>query len=211
MHRRCLLEVGTRNTIVMSRKDILAAIQKNKPERTLLPLNAGHSSSVKEDLKGKFSGMLNQIGGRAITVESYDEINTYVRAHYNAANRLVTLMQELSAFFEPTDEIKAPHEFADAELAILKGHFGVAENAAVWITGDQMGQRVVPFICQHLAIVLAEANIVEDMHQAYERINDQAYDFGVFIAGPSKTADIEQSLVIGAHGARSLVVFLMKS
>jgi L-lactate dehydrogenase complex protein LldG len=35
------------------------------------------------------------------------------------------------------------------------------------------------------------------------------YGFGVFLAGPSKTADIEQSLVLGAHGARGLVVFLV--
>jgi L-lactate dehydrogenase complex protein LldG len=47
------------------------------------------------------------------------------------------------------------------------------------------------------------------MHQAYERIGNQEYGFGTFIAGPSKTADIEQSLVLGAHGARGLTVFLM--
>jgi L-lactate dehydrogenase complex protein LldG len=35
--------------------------------------------------------------------------------------------------------------------------------------------------------------------------------FGVFVAGPSKTADIEQILVIGAHGPRSLTVLLVPS
>ncbi len=47
------------------------------------------------------------------------------------------------------------------------------------------------------------------MQQAYERIGDLDYGFGTFITGPSKTADIEQSLVLGAHGARGLTVFLM--
>jgi L-lactate dehydrogenase complex protein LldG len=47
------------------------------------------------------------------------------------------------------------------------------------------------------------------MHQAYEQISSADYGFGVFLAGPSKTADIEQSLVLGAHGARGLVVFLV--
>jgi L-lactate dehydrogenase complex protein LldG len=51
------------------------------------------------------------------------------------------------------------------------------------------------------------------MHAAYERIETMetavGYGFATFIAGPSKTADIEQSLVLGAHGPRSMTVFLM--
>lgn len=51
------------------------------------------------------------------------------------------------------------------------------------------------------------------MHAAYDRIAAleaaAAYGFSTFIAGPSKTADIEQSLVLGAHGPISLTVFLL--
>jgi L-lactate dehydrogenase complex protein LldG len=48
------------------------------------------------------------------------------------------------------------------------------------------------------------------MHEVYQKINVAEPGYGVFVAGPSKTADIEQSLVIGAHGPRSMVVFLME-
>ena len=102
-----------------------------------------------------------------------------------------------------------PHQFENTEFAILKPHFAVAENGSVWITEDQMGHRVIPFICQHLAVVVDPRNILATMHEAYDFIQTQEYGFGTFIAGPSKTADIEQSLILGADGARSMTIFLI--
>jgi L-lactate dehydrogenase complex protein LldG len=80
----------------------------------------------------------------------------------------------------------------------------------MWISETHMANRLIPFICQHLVIVLNPVVIVNNMHEAYQQLNVSAEGFGVFIAGPSKTADIEQNLVIGAHGARSLRVYIIE-
>lgn len=95
---------------------------------------------------------------------------------------------------------------AEVEVLEIDGAFGVAENGAIWLTEESLPHRVAPFICQHLVINVSE--IVPNMHMAYERLGHVKSGFGLFLAGPSKTADIEQSLVIGAHGARSLTVII---
>lgn len=99
-----------------------------------------------------------------------------------------------------------PHELNDLDLAIIRGQFGVAENGAIWLDDQDLALRALPFITEHLAIVLNRKNLVGNMHQAYSKIGEKKSGFGLFIAGPSKTADIEQSLVIGAHGAKSLLL-----
>jgi L-lactate dehydrogenase complex protein LldG len=102
-----------------------------------------------------------------------------------------------------------PHNLADVDVAVVKGVLGVAENAATWVAEADVVHRVLPFIAQNLVIILHEADIVPTLHEAYARLNIRESNYGVFIAGPSKTADIEQSLVIGAHGARSLTVVVV--
>ncbi len=96
--------------------------------------------------------------------------------------------------------ISDPHALETIDFAVLPGIFGVAENAAIWVTDRGLPLRALFFIVQHLALVLPAGEIVDNMHQAYERIQFDRAEFGAFIAGPSKTADIEQSLVIGCMG-----------
>ena len=107
------------------------------------------------------------------------------------------------------DSVDDPHQLEDVDLFVTRGEFGVAENAAVWATDVHTKHRVLYFLTQHLVLVLPAREIVDNMHQAYERLEFTQPRFGLFISGPSKTADIEQSLVIGAHGARSMTVFLV--
>jgi L-lactate dehydrogenase complex protein LldG len=108
------------------------------------------------------------------------------------------------------EQVADPHDLADLDLVIDWGRLGVAENGAIWVDDVGVRQRVVHFITQHLLILLATADIVHHMHHAYERLSDHRPSFGMFLAGPSKTADIEQSLVLGAHGSRTLHVVVVQ-
>lgn len=94
----------------------------------------------------------------------------------------------------------------EPDCYVVNGAFGVAENGCVWIENGSFDQRRDLFIHERLVIRLDKAQIVSNMHQAYARLGEKASGYGIFISGPSKTADIEQALVLGAHGPRSLVV-----
>lgn len=192
-----------------ARDKILAAIKQNQP--ALLPLpDISFLKGGTEDPEEKFTTVLTTIGGKVLRVKSFDEIKQLLPEHFNTSNRVVTTLNELSDIAElNTGGEMDPHTLEDIELTVTSAHFAVAENGAVWVTEDLIKQRVLTFICQHLAVVVDVKNIVPTMHEAYQKIGNDVYGFGTFIAGPSKTADIEQSLVLGAHGPRSMTVFLL--
>ena len=201
-----------------SRDKILETVRKNQPEpRPLPPLPAGQKNTA-GDLAPAFITVLEAIGGAAYIVSGYKRIATILKEQFPDTRRVISNCPGLPYNQIPTE---APHSLADVDIAILPAHFGVAENGACWLTESQMLTRVLPFIAQHLVLVLSRQDIVPNMHEAYDRIAafdasssvppdaPPAYGFATFIAGPSKTADIEQSLVLGAHGPRSLIVFLL--
>jgi L-lactate dehydrogenase complex protein LldG len=205
-----------------SRDNILNAVKNNQPPLRELPSlpGGGGGGGTTHALTERFISVLEAIGGVAYIVSGYDRVATILREEHPEAHRIVSSCPELAEWATAPSPGDDPHTFEDVDLAVLKAHFGVAENGACWITEDRMIHRALPFITQHLALIIDRNDIVADMHAAYDRIaaleaaggNSAAgttYGFATFIAGPSKTADIEQSLVLGAHGPRSMIVFLL--
>lgn len=192
-----------------SRTAILEKIRQNQPEISAELPEVGVLGLETFDLIEKYTTVLQSIGGEYVEVKDYNEIIDFVKDNYSSDKMIITTIPELAEFGATNWINDAPHSLEDVELSIVRAHFGVAENSALWVTDAVLGQRVTPFISQYLGIILSKKDIVATMHQAYQLIGESKYDFGTFIAGPSKTADIEQSLVLGAHGARGLVVFLL--
>ncbi|AFL68177.1 LutC/YkgG family protein [Sulfurospirillum barnesii] len=192
-----------------SREAILKAIKEAKIEHntTLPEVNIPHTTY--EDLDGKFATTLASVGGNAVHLEALSAVNGYIEEHYKDAPVIVSTVAGING----TKELNAtddPHTLKDVDLAIIQGEFAVAENGAVWIMESDARHRALYFIAQKLMIIVPKGEVVHSMHEAYERIHFESKDiFGLFISGPSKTADIEQSLVIGAHGAtEACVVFV---
>ena len=199
-----------------SKQSILAAIRAaNAPAAAAPDLN---QAWIKYDDRAQaFAEVLTSVGGKCVFVESRNEIAAKLAEHaaFGAAKKIVSSLPEVPGNIE-LSSLADPHQTEDIDFAILPGQFGVAENGAIWITDKELKHRAIYFIVQHLVLVIDARELVDNMYAAYQRLNLAARSptdrtFGAFIAGPSKTADIEQSLVIGAHGPRSLTVFCVGS
>lgn len=191
----------------MSRANILAALTKNQPEQVPLPSLTMDREEI-TDLREKFKAMAEGIGSKVIEVNDTSEIPAWLVQEFPSAKRVVTLVEELVSPTVSAFALTGPHDFENVDVAIFKPALAVAENSALWLTEDLMGVRVLPFITQHIVMLVDVATLVPDMHAAYQILGDANYGYGAFISGPSKTADIEQSLVLGAHGPRSMTVFM---
>lgn len=191
-----------------AREDILKAVAANKPSLVELPVIDASKVIQYSDPVQQFKTVLQSIGGTAIEITDLDSLKKELEAKKTAGEMVVNRIAELGVQDDSIAALTATG-LAAVEMAYLKATLAVAENGSVWLYESQMGNRLLPFICQHLIIVIDRNSIVTTMHHAYKQIDTAKEGFGVFLAGPSKTADIEQSLVIGAHGARSLIVYII--
>ena len=200
----------------MSKSSILAAIRSQQAPPAELPSLQREWITYPDPL-AQFASVIEAVGGKCLTVASLGEINQRLVeiASWKDASQKISLVEGAGSSNVDLAAIEDPHQLETVDFAILPGHFGVAENGAIWVTDRGLRHRALFFIVQHLALLIRGDQIVHNMHEAYERLaaSDLALgrrEFAAFISGPSKTADIEQSLVIGAHGPRSLTVFCLK-
>lgn len=200
-----------------SREKILQAVKLAQPEKVTLPPGV-EAPTVYNDPIGKFMEVAQMVGSSLKEVMSLQAIEDHLKEVYlpelqrkwQVSNelRVVSILVEFGNLAEQVVSPDVdPHTFQNVDVALMQADFGVAENSALWVPETII--RVLPFICQHLILIVNKNAIVSNMHQAYERMGLGDDPYGAFIAGPSKTADIEQSLVLGAHGPRSLGVYLV--
>lgn len=188
-----------------SRDQILTLIRQNKPESTKLP-DPPVFPEGKQSLPAQFVESAQRNGSTILT--NKPDLDQWIKLHHSGNQRIMSLVGHYEGNVYP-DPSLSPTDLRHIDLAIIKSPLGVAENGAIWLSETDCRWRVLPFITQHLLIFLDRNHLVYNMHEAYKKIKVDRDGFGVFIGGPSKTADIEQALVVGAQGSRSHTIYLL--
>ncbi|HEU4382750.1 MAG TPA: LUD domain-containing protein [Anaeromyxobacteraceae bacterium] len=193
------------------RDDILRALRRAAPPPLPLPEWSGRAMRF-DDPVSSFLKSVAAVAGTPLRVPDLAAADAAVRGleTWTRARLTASLVPGVGRSSLDLDSVGAPQDLRDLEVAVVSGAPAVAENGAVWIPGSRLGRhRAVFVIAEHLVLVVKAEDVVHTMHQAYDRIRLERPGWGCFVSGPSKTADIEQALVIGAHGARSCAVVVV--
>jgi L-lactate dehydrogenase complex protein LldG len=178
-----------------------------KEHLTRLPEVPG-APDVNDPLLPYFRRQLEAMGGRSFESADAAAARAKVAELFPEANVVCSAVPEVPGT-RRIEDVRDPRELNDVDVGVVRSPLGVAEAGAVWLTQADLVVNALGVLSQHLVVLLDPAAVVETMHDAYGRIDLAASPYGVFLAGPSATGDIEGVIIHGAQGARSLTVLLL--
>ena len=188
------------------KEELLQKLRSNTREQYDMPADDIQGITY-DDTVAQFIEMSQAVGANVVEAATGDSLDDIIRKAYPDAKVVASNLPEVRIATLNPDTVAEAQDLNGTDVGVVSGQIGVAENGCVWIP-QSMKQKAVCFICEYLVIVLPKSGIVNNMHEAYARIEMPATGLGSFISGPSKTADIEQALVMGAQAARGVTVVI---
>ena len=137
-----------------------------------------------------FKAAVVRMGGKLADAPADGDLDALVRQLFPDAKVVCSATPEVAGN-RPLDRVRHPTELSDVDVGVVRALFGVAETGSVWITDAQFKVSSLGFLSQHLVVLLDPARIVGNLHHAYRERAQFDVGYGVFMTGPSATADIE--------------------
>lgn len=188
-----------------AKERILQSLRSAEAEKKALPeyYFSGNTSFLLEDfLEMASSSGIEILDSKVVSLE---EVFTDLQQKKKLQTSLEAFKDHYPIRLNESDPF---NEEGLPDVFVCQTAFGVAENAAMWLDDSLLPSRILAFLPEELILVLKRDALVPTMQQAYQIVEERNYSYGLFMAGPSKTADIEQTLVTGAQGAKKLSIFL---
>ena len=190
----------------MNKEELLGKLRRNTMHQFDMP-EASIDGIKYENTIEQFIETSHKVGSEVIEAKAGEDLNELIRKAYPEAQVLASNVKGIKVDLNP-DMVSEAQDLNGTDVGIVEGDIAVVENGCVWVP-QTLKERVVCFVSENLVILVHRDKIVNNMHEAYRRIHMTEYGYGCFISGPSKTADIEQALVMGAQAARGVTVIIV--
>jgi L-lactate dehydrogenase complex protein LldG len=171
---------------------------------------------IDKSLDEAFKESLEMVNGFVFSFASEEKMYQGLKDFFASRKEGLVFCSE-KQISEKLDLVKINHKHGseipkDMEFGITGCEYLVAHTGSVLVSSAQQGGRQM-FVFPPVHVVIAKKNqLVATLEQAYSNIGEKYQDNFpsqfTLITGPSRTADIEKTMVLGAHGPRELIVFL---
>ena len=188
-----------------SRDEIIARVRRSQPAARPLPEVPAFDDAVTGSPLESFQTALVRMGGKLVDAPADGNLDALVRRLFPDAKVICSATSEVTGT-RALERVRAPAELHDVDVGVVRAVYGVAETGSVWLTEAQFKVNTLGFLAQHLVVLLDPSRIVVNLHHAYRKRVQFDTRYGVFMTGPSATADIEGVLIHGAQGIRTLTV-----
>ena len=195
-----------------------ALIEKTEPPYPILDQDSPVYSSLTDPLDVTFAQELVKVCGKFVYCESEDEFLSTIQSFIlekdwpiiHCSDELVQQVLRKGGIPFEQDQVK----IIDARLGITRCEFLIARLGTVMVSSRlSPGRKISVYPEIHLVLGYT-SQLVPDLKQALQGLRKKYADdypsVVSFITGPSRTADIEKTLVLGAHGPKELFVFLVE-
>jgi len=166
-----------------------------------------------------FAQMATEASAELIELPSLDALPAKV-AEFAAANGITELVSASDSQFNQLDwstatEVTLSHRVARAgDLASLTGSFcGIAETGTLMLLSGATSPTTLNFLPDIHLVLLRQSTIVGSYEDAWGKLRARGQGMPRtvnMITGPSRSADIEQKLQMGAHGPKRLIILLLR-
>ncbi len=190
-----------------------AAVARERIKRHARQIEPAFDDDLAERFRGKLEAAAATVARIADDNEIADEIGNYLN-RLGLERRLVSSDEEILRQIDWSEayavESRVPG--GDDPIGLTSALCGIAETGTLMLTSGAGRPTSLNFLPDYHIVVLRREQLLARMEDAWDRLRER--DKGMprtvnFISGPSKTADVEQTVEYGAHGPRCLHVILV--
>lgn len=194
-----------------------ALINKSKLEPGAIDFESNIYAESEDPLELVFAQQFSDAGGNFVFCENAEDFIYNITALTADENfgKLWCAEPEIQQLLKQGELsfISSPEELEKAGTSITGCEFLIARTGSILISSKQVsGRRAAVFPAQHI-VVAKTSQLILHMKDALKAVkakyNDAMPSMVSVITGPSRTADIEKTLVQGAHGPKEIYVFMI--